>query len=80
MIEWEAKILAGLLLLLACPLIVYLMVQCVKWARTRSSGALVAGALMSVFAPDPTLERNIAVVEKAGRAENEEDREGEPQD
>lgn len=51
-----------------------------RWARRRSKGALVAGALLSMFAPDPTLERNIRMVEEAKQVQAEEDEEGEKKD
>ena len=62
---------AGLLLLFA---IFYLMV---KWARTRSKGALAAGAIFSMFAPDPELEKNIRLAEESRQEQHEEDEEGE---
>jgi hypothetical protein len=52
------------------------MVFLVKWARTRSKGALAAGAVLSAFAPDPTLERNIRLAENAKIVQREEDEEG----
>lgn len=62
---------AGLILLFA---IFYLMV---KWARTRSKGALAAGAIFSMFAPDPELEKNIRLAEESRQEQHEEDEEGE---
>ena len=52
----------------------YLMV---KWARTRSRGALAAGAIFSMFAPDPELEKNIRLAEESRQEQHEEDEEGE---
>jgi hypothetical protein len=52
----------------------YLMV---KWARTRSKGALAAGAIFSMFAPDPELEKNIRLAEESRQEQHEEDEEGE---
>jgi len=37
----------------------------------------MAGALFSMFAPDPTLERNIRLAEEAKQEQHEEDEEGE---
>lgn len=51
-----------------------------RWARRRSKGAVVAGALLSMFAPDPTLERNIRLAEEAKQVQCEEDEEGEGKD
>ena len=64
------SITAGLVIL------VVLMVILVKWARRRSTGALAAGALLSAFAPDPTLERNIRLAEQAKIVQMEEDEDG----
>jgi hypothetical protein len=51
-----------------------------RWARKRDKGAVVAGALLSMFAPDPTLERNIRLAEQAKQLVREEDEEGEGKD
>ena len=45
----------------------------VLWARSRSSGVLAVGALFSIFAPDPTLEQKIVMVEEAKVDQNEQD-------
>ena len=50
-----------------------------RWARRRSRGAVVAGALLSMFAPDPQLERNIRLAEEARQVKHEEDETGEDQ-
>jgi hypothetical protein len=68
----------GSLIALSLTLIVYLMIRLVLWARRRSRGAVVTGALLSVFAPDPTLEANIRLVEESKQQQIEEDEEGEP--
>jgi hypothetical protein len=62
---------AGLLLLFV---FFYLVV---RWARTRSKGALAAGAILSMFAPDPELEKNIRLAEESRQEQHEEDEEGE---
>ncbi|MBT8059608.1 MAG: hypothetical protein KJO33_08440 [Gammaproteobacteria bacterium] len=62
---------AGLLLLFL------VMALTVRWARRRSKGALMTGALLSLFAPDPELEKNIRLAEQARQVQNEEDEEGE---
>lgn len=62
---------AGLVLLFV---VFYLLV---KWARTRSKGALAAGAIFSMFAPDPELEKNIRLAEESRQEQHEEDEEGE---
>ena len=71
---------AGLLIVFSLAAAIVVMVALVMWARRRSRGALMAGALFSIFAPDPTLERNIRLVEEAKQLVNEEDEEGEGKD
>jgi hypothetical protein len=56
----------------------YLMVYLVRWARRRSRGAVITGAILSAFAPDPTLEANLRLAEEAKQQQVEEDEEGEP--
>ena len=58
----------------------FVMVILARWARRRSKGALVAGALLSMFAPDPAFERNIRLAEEAKQVQCEEDEEGEAKD
>ena len=58
----------------------FIMVILARWARRRSKGAVVAGALLSMFAPDPTLERNIRLAEEAKQVQCEEEKEGEGKD
>lgn len=72
--------LAGLLISLGLAALIAVMVLLARWARKRSRGAVVAGALLSMFAPDPTIERNIRLAEEAKQAVAEEDEEGEGKD
>ena len=62
---------AGLLLLFVG------MALLIRWARRRSKGAVITGALLSLFAPDPELEKNLRLAEQARQVQNEEDEEGE---
>ena len=62
---------AGFIILIA------IMALLIIWARRRSSGVLVFGAFMSVFAPDPTMEQRIKLVEEAKADQAEEDGQGE---
>ena len=71
---------AGLLIAASLALAILVMVLLAKWARRRSKGAVVAGALLSMFAPDPAPERNIRLAEEAKQVINEEDEEGEGRD
>lgn len=57
--------------------IILVMILLARWARRRSKGAVVAGALLSMFAPDPTLENNIRLAEESKQEQREEDEEGE---
>jgi hypothetical protein len=70
----------SLLLALGLVAAILLMIGLVKWARRRSRGALTAGALLSLFAPDPTLERNIRLADEAKQVQMEEDEEGQGKD
>jgi len=71
---------ASWLLALGLAAAIALMIGLVKWARRRSKGALTAGALLSLFAPDPTLERTIRLAEEAKQVQMEEDEEGQGKD
>lgn len=70
---------SGLLIAAFLAAVAYLMVRLVRWARRRSRGAVVAGALLSMFAPDPTLEANLRLAEESKLQQVEEDEEGEPE-
>lgn len=72
--------LAGLMISLGLAAVIAVMAILARWARKRSKGAVVAGALLSMFAPDPTLEKNIRLAEEARQTVQEEDEEGENKD
>ncbi len=67
---------AGLLIALALAAVFVLMGLGVRWARRRSRGALAAGALLSVFAPDPEFERRLRLAEEAQQEQHEEEASG----
>jgi len=69
-----------LLLSLGLAAAILVMIGLARWVRQRSKGALTVGALLSMFAPDPTLERNIRLAEEAKQVQMEEDEEGEDKD
>jgi len=71
------KLYAGLLIAGGLAFTLLTLALLARWARRRSKGAVVAGALLSMFAPDPTLERNIRLAEEAKQVQCEEDEEGE---
>jgi hypothetical protein len=68
---------SAVLITAGLTLTVLLLVLLGRWARRRSRGAVVAGALLSLFAPDPELERSIRLAEEARQIRKEEDEEGE---
>ena len=74
------ELLAGLLIASGLAITLFILFVLARWARRRSKGAVVAGALLSVFAPDPTYERNIRLAEEAKQVQCEEDEEGEGKD
>lgn len=80
MSEFSFNLSIGLLLAFSLAAAIFFMVMLARWARRRSKGAVVAGALLSMFAPDPTLEKNIKLAEEAKQVQSEEDREGEGKD
>lgn len=71
---------SGLLIAMSLLSVIVVMVLLARWARRRSKGAVMAGALLSMFAPDPELEKNIRMAEEARQTQTEEDEEGEDKD
>lgn len=80
MSQIPADLNAGLMIAFGLAATLFVLFLLAKWARRRSKGAVVAGALLSIFAPDPTLERNIRMAEEAKQVQCEEDEEGEKKD
>ena len=68
----EMLLVAGLAVLIA------IMILGVRWARRRTTGALMFGAILSLLAPDPTLEQKIRLAEEAREERGEEEGKGEP--
>ena len=68
----------GSLIAAGLALFLTLLALLARWARQRSRGALVIGALLSTFAPDPELDRNLRLAEQAKRVQSEEDEKGSP--
>lgn len=52
-------LLAGLIVLL------YALIKLVVWARKGYKGAIVLGAILAVFAPDPVYEKYCKSIQKA---------------
>jgi len=80
MMESTSGIPAGLAIALGLAAVICIMVLLVRWARRRSTGAVAVGALLSLFAPDPTFENNIRLAEESRRLQSEEDEEDEGKD
>lgn len=66
-----------LLVLGGVTFLLTMMAVLVMWARRRSVGVIAIGAFMSIFAPDPTLEQKIKLVEEAKEKQQEDDEQGE---
>ena len=60
-------------ILLGFVILIVVMAVLVMWARRRSKGVIAVGAFFSLFAPDPTMEQKIVMVEKAKVIQSEED-------
>jgi len=76
----DPNLITGLLESFSLAGVIALMLVMARWARRQSKGALVAGALLSMFAPDPALERNIRMAEEAKQTIAEEGEKGEGKD
>jgi hypothetical protein len=57
-----------------------LLALLVRAARHGSRGAVLTGALFSMFAPDPELEKNIRLANEARQEQHEEDEYGADRD
>jgi hypothetical protein len=71
---------AGLMIALGLLAVIAVMVVLARWARSGSKGAIMGGALLSMFAPDPELEKNIRLAEEARQEQHEEEEEGQDKD
>ena len=76
----DANLKAGLLIAMSLFAVIIVMVLLARWARIGSKGAVLTGALLSMFAPDPELEKNIRLAEEARQEQHEEDEEGQDRD
>ena len=54
-----------LFLLLSLIILIFILFKFVMWARKGSKGAIIAGALFTMFAPDPNFEKNIKTVQES---------------
>lgn len=64
----------GFVIAAALGVLIVVLALLARWARRRSRGAVITGALLSAFAPDPELEKNLRLAEEARQVETEEDR------
>ncbi len=71
---------AGLLIAGGLLAVIAVMVVLARWARRGSRGAVISGALLSMFAPDPELEKNIRLAEEARQEQHKEEEEGRDRD
>ena len=71
---------AGLFIALGLLAVIVVMVLLARWARGGSNGAVISGALLSMFAPDPEFEKNIRLAEEARQEQHEEEEEGQDKD
>ena len=65
---------AGFVIAAGLGALIVVLALLARWARRRSRGAVITGALLSAFAPDPELEKNLRLAEEARQVETEEDR------
>ena len=73
-----ADIQAGVIIAVSLAAAVAVMAWLILWARKRSRGAVLTGALLSIFAPDPTMEAQVKLMNESTQTQAEEDEEGEP--
>jgi len=66
----------GLMVSLGLAAVFAVLIVLVRWARGHSRGAVMFGALLAFFAPDPVLESQIRIAEQAKRTVKEEDEDG----
>ncbi len=76
----DAEFKAGLFIALGLLAVIVLMIVLARWARSGSKGAVLGGALLSMFAPDPELEKNIRLANEARQEQHEEEEEGQDKD
>ena len=67
----------GLLLILGFVTLITAMVILVWLARRRGRGVVMAGAILSILAPDPTLEQKTLMVKTAKVNQTEDDEQDE---
>jgi hypothetical protein len=67
---------ANLFIGLAFLVLIVVFALLIRWARTRSTGAIVAGALITGMAPDPLLEAQLKVVHEEQQKAPEDDESG----
>ena len=69
----ETQWIPGFAMALGLAVLFALLALLVRAARRGSRGAVLTGALFSMFAPDPELEKNIRLANEARQEQHEED-------
>lgn len=69
----ETQWIPGFAMALGLAVLFGLLALLVRAARRGSRGAVLTGALFSMFAPDPELEKNIRLANEARQEQHEED-------
>ena len=69
----------ALFIILGIAALIAVMAGLIVSARRRTTGVMAIGAFFSVFAPDPTFEQKIIMVEEAKAEQREEEGQGEPE-
>lgn len=59
------QMIRGAFLLLGSVVLIYVLVKLVMWARKGCKGAILLGAFLVIFTPDPVYEKNCKSVHKA---------------
>ena len=76
----DTQFVSGLAIALGLAVLAAVLIGLARWARRGSRGAVLSGALLSLFAPDPELEKNMRLAEQARQTQHEEDEEGQDRD
>ncbi|MEJ2383559.1 MAG: hypothetical protein P8Y54_04090 [Xanthomonadales bacterium] len=69
----ETQWIPGFAIALGLAVLFALLALLVRAARRGNRGAVLTGALFSMFAPDPELEKNIRLANEARQEQHEED-------
>ena len=76
----ETQWITGFAMALGLAVLFVLLALLVRAARRGSRGAVLTGALFSMFAPDPELEKNLRLANESRQEQHEEDEDGADRD